>query len=109
MVLSATHIPGHATSYVARLKEEAYVIRHSGDLFYPFAIEAFGALHLTLDPRLDRKQLFVWSGGCAPRSRWLWPFLSRLRSKGLRPLRSNNGQGWLVLEPLGMFLSMIRP
>ncbi|CAM6126461.1 unnamed protein product [Calypogeia fissa] len=34
---------------VARLKEEAYAIRHLGDLFYPFAIEVFGALHPALD------------------------------------------------------------
>ncbi|CAM6113135.1 unnamed protein product [Calypogeia fissa] len=31
-------------------EEEAYAIRHLGDLFYPFAIEVFGALH----PGLDR-------------------------------------------------------
>ncbi|CAM6107165.1 unnamed protein product [Calypogeia fissa] len=49
MVSSAAHITGHATSHVARLKEEAYAIRHPRDLFYPFAIEVFGALHPTLD------------------------------------------------------------
>ncbi|CAM6092939.1 unnamed protein product [Calypogeia fissa] len=49
MVYSAAHIPGHATSHVAWLKEEAYAIRHPGDLFYPFAVEVFGALHPTLD------------------------------------------------------------
>ncbi|CAM6105999.1 unnamed protein product [Calypogeia fissa] len=54
MVSSATHIPGHAASHLARLKEEAYAIRHPGDLFYPFAIEVFGALHLALDR-------FLWS------------------------------------------------
>ncbi|CAM6101217.1 unnamed protein product [Calypogeia fissa] len=47
------HIPGHAASHTARLKEEAYVIRHHGDLFYPFAVEVFGVLH----PALDR---FLW-------------------------------------------------
>ncbi|CAM6094221.1 unnamed protein product [Calypogeia fissa] len=45
MVASTAHIPGHA----AWLKEEAYAIRHSGDLFYPFAVEVFGALHPALD------------------------------------------------------------
>ncbi|CAM6089160.1 unnamed protein product [Calypogeia fissa] len=49
MVSSAAHIPGHATSHAARLKEEVYVVRHSGDLFYPFAVEVFGALHSALD------------------------------------------------------------
>ncbi|CAM6099975.1 unnamed protein product [Calypogeia fissa] len=45
MVSSAVHVPGHA----AWLKEEAYAIRHPGDLFYPFAVEVFGALHSALD------------------------------------------------------------
>ncbi|CAM6098812.1 unnamed protein product [Calypogeia fissa] len=45
MVSTAAHIPGHA----AWLKEEAYAVRHSGDLFYPFAVEVFGALHPALD------------------------------------------------------------
>ncbi|CAM6100549.1 unnamed protein product [Calypogeia fissa] len=49
MVSSAAHIPGHAASHVARLKEEAYAIRHPGDLFYPFAVEVFGALHPAVD------------------------------------------------------------
>ncbi|CAM6088894.1 unnamed protein product [Calypogeia fissa] len=49
MVSSAAHIPGHAASHAARLKEEAYAVRHSGDLFYPFAVEVFGALHPALD------------------------------------------------------------
>ncbi|CAM6099499.1 unnamed protein product [Calypogeia fissa] len=49
MVSSAAHIPGHAASHAARLKEEAFAIRHSGDLFYPFAVEVFGALHPALD------------------------------------------------------------
>ncbi|CAM6127371.1 unnamed protein product [Calypogeia fissa] len=49
MVSSAAHISGHAASHAARLKEEAYAIRHPGDLFYPFAIEVFGALHPALD------------------------------------------------------------
>ncbi|CAM6121629.1 unnamed protein product [Calypogeia fissa] len=40
----------HNHSYlVARLKEVAYAVRHSGDLFYPFAVEVFGALHPALD------------------------------------------------------------
>ncbi|CAM6102357.1 unnamed protein product [Calypogeia fissa] len=54
MVSSAAHIPGHATSHTARLKEETYAVRHGGDLFYPFAVEVFGALHLALDR-------FLWS------------------------------------------------
>ncbi|CAM6085539.1 unnamed protein product [Calypogeia fissa] len=49
MVASAAHIPGHAASHAARLKEEAYAVCHSGDLFYPFAVEVFGALHSALD------------------------------------------------------------
>ncbi|CAM6102457.1 unnamed protein product [Calypogeia fissa] len=49
MVSSASHIPGHVTSHAAWLKEEAYAVRHGGDLFYPFAIEVFGALHPALD------------------------------------------------------------
>ncbi|CAM6086617.1 unnamed protein product [Calypogeia fissa] len=49
MVSSAAHIPEHASSHAARLKEEAYAVRHSGDLFYPFAVEVFGALHPALD------------------------------------------------------------
>ncbi|CAM6120862.1 unnamed protein product [Calypogeia fissa] len=49
MVSSATHIPGHAASHAAWLKEEAYAIRHHGDLFYPFVVEVFWALHLALD------------------------------------------------------------
>ncbi|CAM6093400.1 unnamed protein product [Calypogeia fissa] len=54
MVSSAAHIPGHAASHAARLKEEAYAICHPGDLFYPFAVEVFGALHSALDQ-------FLWS------------------------------------------------
>ncbi|CAM6084934.1 unnamed protein product [Calypogeia fissa] len=49
MVSSATHISGHVASHVARLKEEAYAVRHSGDLFYSFALEVFGAFHSALD------------------------------------------------------------
>ncbi|CAM6129764.1 unnamed protein product [Calypogeia fissa] len=53
MVSSAAHILGHATSHAAphaaRLKEEAYAIRYHGDLFYPFAVEVFGAIHPALD------------------------------------------------------------
>ncbi|CAM6103923.1 unnamed protein product [Calypogeia fissa] len=54
MVSLAAHILGHATSHAAQLKEEAYAVRHSGDLFYPIAVEVFGALH----PALDQ---FLWS------------------------------------------------
>ncbi|CAM6096596.1 unnamed protein product [Calypogeia fissa] len=49
MVSLAAHILGHAASHAARLKEEAYAIRHPEDLFYPFAVEVFGVLHLDLD------------------------------------------------------------
>ncbi|CAM6097451.1 unnamed protein product [Calypogeia fissa] len=49
MVLSVAHIPGHAASHATRLKEEAYAVCHSGDLFYPFAVEIFGAFHSALD------------------------------------------------------------
>ncbi|CAM6094893.1 unnamed protein product [Calypogeia fissa] len=45
---------GLQPSHVARLKEEAYAFRHHAYLFYPFAVEVFGALH----PALDR---FLWS------------------------------------------------
>ncbi|CAM6128808.1 unnamed protein product [Calypogeia fissa] len=48
-VSSATHIPGHVASHMAQLKEKAYAVHRSGDLFYPFAIEVFGALHSALD------------------------------------------------------------
>ncbi|CAM6100655.1 unnamed protein product [Calypogeia fissa] len=48
MVSLMAHIPRHA----ARLKEEAYAICHPGDLFYPFAVEVFGALHQALDKLL---------------------------------------------------------
>ncbi|CAM6090460.1 unnamed protein product [Calypogeia fissa] len=49
MVSSAVHILGHAASHAARLKEEAYAVRHSRDLFYSFAVEVFGAPHPALD------------------------------------------------------------
>ncbi|CAM6107875.1 unnamed protein product [Calypogeia fissa] len=58
MVSSAAHIPGHADSHVARLKEETYAIRHPGNLFYPFAIEVFGALHPALDWFLQSSEAF---------------------------------------------------
>ncbi|CAM6129870.1 unnamed protein product [Calypogeia fissa] len=48
MVSSAAHIPGHAASHAAQLKEQAYAICHPGDLFYPFAVEVFGMLHPAL-------------------------------------------------------------
>ncbi|CAM6097003.1 unnamed protein product [Calypogeia fissa] len=41
MVSSVAHIPGHAASHAAQLKEEAYAIRHHGALFYSFAVEVF--------------------------------------------------------------------
>ncbi|CAM6111850.1 unnamed protein product [Calypogeia fissa] len=63
MVSSTAHISGHAASHAARFKEEAYAVRYSGDLFYPFAIEVFGALH----PPLDR---FLWSTAALCVERW---------------------------------------
>ncbi|CAM6103221.1 unnamed protein product [Calypogeia fissa] len=65
MVFSAAHIPGHA----ARLKEEVYAIRHPGDLFYPFAVEVFGALH----PALDQ---FLRSSVALCVERWPYPLVS---------------------------------
>ncbi|CAM6096723.1 unnamed protein product [Calypogeia fissa] len=61
MVLSAAHIPRHAPSHAAWLKEEAYVIRHSEDLFYPFAIVG----------RFTQP----WTGSFGPRRR-LYPLVS---------------------------------
>ncbi|CAM6105100.1 unnamed protein product [Calypogeia fissa] len=66
MVLSAAHIPGHAASHAARLKEEAYVVHHSRDLFYPFALEIFGCFTRPWICSFDPRQLFVWSGGRTP-------------------------------------------
>ncbi|CAM6116113.1 unnamed protein product [Calypogeia fissa] len=62
MVSSAAHIPGHAAAHAARLKE-VYAIRHPSDLFYPFAVEVFGALHPALDRFLQSLAALVWSGG----------------------------------------------
>ncbi|CAM6121805.1 unnamed protein product [Calypogeia fissa] len=111
MVASAAHIPGHAASHSARLKEEAYVVRHSGDLFYPFAVEVFGTLHSTLDR-------FLRSTAALCMEQWQYPPVSvvtaflrqqcRLHFKGLRPSRSNGGRRRLGSERLGMFLSLIR-
>ncbi|CAM6084321.1 unnamed protein product [Calypogeia fissa] len=50
MVASAAHNRGHAAFHTAQLKEEAYAVRHSRDLFYPFAVEVFGALHSAPGP-----------------------------------------------------------
>ncbi|CAM6123197.1 unnamed protein product [Calypogeia fissa] len=68
MVSSAAHIPGHAASHAARLKEEAYAIRHPGELFYPFAVEVFGALH----PALDQ---FFWSSAALCMERRPYPLV----------------------------------
>ncbi|CAM6103962.1 unnamed protein product [Calypogeia fissa] len=76
MVSSAAHIPGHAASHAARLKEEAYAVRHSGDLFYPFAIEEYlGRFIWPWTGSFGPRRPFAWSGGRTPRSRWLRPFL----------------------------------
>ncbi|CAM6103094.1 unnamed protein product [Calypogeia fissa] len=69
MVSSTAHISGHAASHTARLKEEAYATRHPGDLFYPFAVEVFGALH----PALDR---FLWASAALCVERRLYPPVS---------------------------------
>ncbi|CAM6103476.1 unnamed protein product [Calypogeia fissa] len=69
MVSSAAHIPGHAASHATRLKEEAYAVCHSGDLFYPFAVEVFGVLH----PALDR---FLRSMAALCVERWPYPPVS---------------------------------
>ncbi|CAM6108443.1 unnamed protein product [Calypogeia fissa] len=71
MVSSAAHIPGHAASHAAQLKEEAYAIRHPGDLFYPFAVEVFGALHPTLDWFLRSSVTLCVERQPYPLSRWL--------------------------------------
>ncbi|CAM6127893.1 unnamed protein product [Calypogeia fissa] len=94
MVLSAAHIPGHMASHAARLKEEAYAVRPSGDLFYHFAIEVFGALHSALDRFLRSSRALCVERWPYPLSRWLGPFLGsgcRLPSRGLKPLRSSGG------------------
>ncbi|CAM6128877.1 unnamed protein product [Calypogeia fissa] len=74
MVSSAAHIPGHAASHAARLKEEAYVIRHPENLFYPFAVEVFGSLHPALDQCLRSSAALCVERRPYPRSRWLWSF-----------------------------------
>ncbi|CAM6125986.1 unnamed protein product [Calypogeia fissa] len=111
MVSSAAHIPGHAASHTARLKEEAYAVRHSNDLFYPFAVEEFGALHPALDWFLRSTAALCVERRPYPLSWWLRPFLGsgcRLRFRGLRPSRSNGGRSRSDLGHLGMFLSLIR-
>ncbi|CAM6099818.1 unnamed protein product [Calypogeia fissa] len=88
MVSSAAHIPGHADSHVARLKEEAYAIRHNEDLFYPFAIEILGRFTWPWTGYLSPWRPFAWSSGRTPWSRWLRPFLGSgcwWRCRGLRP------------------------
>lgn len=42
------NVPGHATTKGAWLKEEAYATQFPGDLFYPLALEVFGALTIYL-------------------------------------------------------------
>ncbi|CAM6094142.1 unnamed protein product [Calypogeia fissa] len=101
MVSSAAHIPGHAASHAARLKEEAYAIRHPGDLFHPFAIEVFGALHPALDRFLRSSAALCVERRLYPPSRWLRPFfgsVSRWRCRGLRPSLSSGERRRLVLE-----------
>ncbi|CAM6097416.1 unnamed protein product [Calypogeia fissa] len=107
MVSSAAHIPGHAASHAARLKEEAYAIRHNGDLFYPFVVEVFGALHPVLDRFLRSMAALCVERRPYPQSRWSWLFLGsgcRLRFKGLRPSRSSGGRRRSDLRRLGMLL-----
>ncbi|CAM6087761.1 unnamed protein product [Calypogeia fissa] len=117
MVSSAAHIPGHAASHAARLKEEAYAVRHSGDLFYPFAVEVFGALH----PALNK---FLWSTAAFCVERWLHPpvsvvtaFLRQRVSVALQRAQAftiqrrakavRGGRRRSDLGRLGMFLSLI--
>ncbi|CAM6098704.1 unnamed protein product [Calypogeia fissa] len=110
MVASTAHIPRHATSHAARLKEESYAVRHSEDLFYPFAVEVFGALHPALDRFLRSTTALCVEWRRTPRSQWLRPFLGsgcRWRFRGLRPSRSNGGRRRLDLGRLGMLLSWI--
>ncbi|CAM6100029.1 unnamed protein product [Calypogeia fissa] len=78
MVSLAIHIPGH----VARLKEEAYVISNLGDLFYPFAVEVFGAFHPALDRFLRALAALCVERQPYPRSRWLRPFLGSVGLSG---------------------------
>ncbi|CAM6108781.1 unnamed protein product [Calypogeia fissa] len=54
IVSLAAHIFGHVAAHAVGLKEEVYAICHVEDLFYPFAVEVFGVLHLALDG-------FLWS------------------------------------------------
>ncbi|CAM6127160.1 unnamed protein product [Calypogeia fissa] len=107
MVSLAAHIPGHAASHVARLKEEAYAVRHSRELFYPFALEVFGALHSALDRFFQSTTAL-----CVPPGLGGYGFFlgsrCRLHFRRLRPSRSSGEQRWLVLGFLGMFLSLIR-
>ncbi|CAM6106072.1 unnamed protein product [Calypogeia fissa] len=73
MVSSAAHIPGHAASHVARLKEKAYAIRHLEDLFYPFAVEVFAGVFEALHPTLDQ---FLWSLAALCVEWWPYPPVS---------------------------------
>ncbi|CAM6123095.1 unnamed protein product [Calypogeia fissa] len=66
MVSSAAHIPRHAASHVARLKEEAYAIRHPGDLFYPFVVEVLGPFTRPWTSSSGPWRPCVWSGGRTP-------------------------------------------
>lgn len=43
--LVVAHVACHSIAKAAQLKEEAYVARYLGDIFYPFALEASGPLH----------------------------------------------------------------
>jgi hypothetical protein len=51
----AAHTPGHAAARAAQLKEQAYSTSYLGDLFYPLALEVYGALHPVLDRFLSVK------------------------------------------------------
>ncbi|CAM6127476.1 unnamed protein product [Calypogeia fissa] len=111
MVSSAAHIPGLAASHAARLKEEAYAVRHHRDLFYPFAVEVFGALHSALDRFLRSTTALCVEQWPYPQSWWLRSFLGngcRWGCRELRPSRSNGEQKQLDLEHLDMFPSWIR-
>ncbi|CAM6084214.1 unnamed protein product [Calypogeia fissa] len=102
MVSSAAHILGHAASHAARLKEEVYAVHHSGDLFYPFVVELFGALH----PVLDR---FLRSTAAVPPVSVVTAFLRQRVSIALQRAQAFTIQRRRSdLGRLGMFLSLIR-
>ncbi|CAM6128572.1 unnamed protein product [Calypogeia fissa] len=95
MFSSAAHIPKHAASHAARLKEEAYAIHHPWDLFYPFAVEVFGALHPALDQLLRSAAALCMERRPYPPLSVVMAFFRQglgWRCRGLRPSRSSGGR-----------------